>query len=72
MPICQYCGKDIVQCQCSTVHPEDIFYAVNGIHRYKAESTEPEQDDFFTPDVANTLEETDNFDYLDFNNDWED
>ena len=73
MPICEICGHNIAQCQCRT-NAEDVFYAVDSLHRhYDAVDTEPDNDDFFKEE---TLEENssyeEGFDYLDFNNDWED
>ncbi len=70
MPICKTCGYDIAQCQCKT-DAEDIFFAVDSTHRhYNAEETDPEKDDFFKEE--DSFEEGCDFDYLDFNNDWED
>lgn len=69
MPMCIHCGHDVAQCQCRT-NTEDVFFAVDSMHRYKPEETEPNKDESF--DKEDPFEEDCDFDYLDFNNDWED
>ncbi len=62
---CIHCGKNPCECEA-----QDTFHIIDGYHRYHTEDTEPEQDNFFN--TSEEHEESGDFDYTDFNNDWED